>query len=69
MKLSPEQIARITGKVQPAAQIRHLRKMGIRAERSANPDEPVCVLEAWLNGKPAEQKPLRRSQREQAAQA
>lgn len=69
MKLTPAQIFAITGKVQAAAQIRHLRKMGIRAERSDNPDEPVCVLDAWLNATPAESKPLRRSQREQTAQA
>lgn len=46
--LTPAEIYKITGKTQPAAQLRHLRRMGIKAERSANPDQPVCVLRAWL---------------------
>lgn len=48
VSLTTEQIKEITGKIQPAAQLRHLRRMGIRAERRDNPDSPVCVLHAWL---------------------
>ncbi len=48
--LSPAEILEITGKTQPAAQLRHLRRMGIRAERRA--DGTVCVLHAWLTEKP-----------------
>ncbi|HXC41471.1 MAG TPA: DUF4224 domain-containing protein [Burkholderiales bacterium] len=47
-QLTPEQIFNMTGKVQPAAQIRHLRRMGVKAERSANPERPVCVVREWL---------------------
>lgn len=46
--LSSDEIFDMTGKVQPAAQIRHLRRMGIKAERSDNPDKPVLVCRAWL---------------------
>lgn len=46
--LSVAEIERLTGKIQPAAQIRHLRRMGIKAERSDNPDHPVVVCRAWL---------------------
>lgn len=65
VSLEPAEIVRLTGKVQPAAQIRHLRRMGIKAERSDNPEQPVCVLRAWLPDKNAEavesrQKPLQR---------
>jgi len=34
-RLSVEEIVRDTGKVQPSAQIRHLRRMGIRAAQEA----------------------------------
>lgn len=70
MFLTPEEIYKVTGKTQPAAQIRHLRRMGIRAERSDNPDAPVFVAREWLTmANPAPTRPLRRSEREQAAQA
>lgn len=52
LSLTPEQIYEITGKVQPAAQLRELRRMGIRAHRSDNPDRPVMVLHAWLADEP-----------------
>lgn len=48
LALTPAEIYKLTGKKQPAAQLRHLRRMGIKAERSDNPDQPVCVLLAWL---------------------
>lgn len=47
-QLTVAEIVKATGKTQPAAQIRHLRRMGIRAERSHNPDAPVLVMRAWL---------------------
>lgn len=52
VQLTPDEIRGITGKVQPAAQIRHLRRMGIPADRSDNPDRPVCVLRARLAERP-----------------
>ena len=69
--LTPEEIRQITGKSQPAAQIRHLHRMGIRAYRSDNPDNPVCVLREWLNAQgehEAQSKPALRSDRGQTAQ-
>jgi hypothetical protein len=48
LTLSPDEIFELTGKVQPAAQLRWLRKMGIRAYRIDNPDRPVCVCREWL---------------------
>lgn len=65
-QLSQAEIVRATGKTQPAAQIRHLRRMGIRAERSDNPDEPVLVMRAWLAqpAQPAaESRPMLKSER------
>ena len=47
-QLTVAEIIQATGKTQPAAQIRHLRRMGIRAERSHNTDSPVLVMRAWL---------------------
>ena len=45
--LTQEAIAKMTHPLtQPAAQIRYLRKIGIRAER--RPDGKVLVLWAWL---------------------
>lgn len=70
--LTPKEIFDITGKVQPAAQLKHLRRMGIRAERSDNPDQPVCVLRAWLASgeEPAsESKPRLKSDRGPTAHA
>ena len=46
LTLTPDELREITGKVQAAAQFRHLRRMGIRAERRN--DGSVCVLRAWL---------------------
>ena len=46
--LSPAEIEKITGKTQPAAQLRHLRRMGIRAYRRTDAEGTVCVLWAWL---------------------
>lgn len=73
LTLSPAEIVEITGKVQPAAQIRHLRRMGIRCERRADPDEPVCVLRVWLAERrqpAAESRPtLKSERREQATHA
>lgn len=46
-RLSPEEIAHLTdGLTQPAAQVRALREMGIRAERTRAGG--VLVLRAWL---------------------
>lgn len=44
--MTAEEIAAITGTSQPAAQVRVLRAMGIRAER--NRLGQVVVLRAWL---------------------
>ena len=46
--LSAEEIYSITRKAQPAAQLRHLRRMGIRAYRRSDAEGSVCVLRAWL---------------------
>lgn len=46
LTLGSDEIKEITGKVQPAAQLRHLKRMGIRAERRQ--DGTVCVLRDWL---------------------
>lgn len=62
--LSPDEIAEITGKTQPAAQIRHLRRMGIRAERRS--DGSVCVVREWLADRPrnaTQSKPRLKSER------
>ncbi len=48
LTITPEEIFELTGKVQPAAQLKRLRAMGIRAYRSDNPNRPVCVCRAWL---------------------
>ena len=37
-------------RTRPAAQLRHLRRMGIRAER--RPDGSILVLHAWLAERP-----------------
>lgn len=57
LTISPEEIFELTGKVQPAAQLRWLRKMGIRAYRTQNPDRPVCVCREWLTSRPPIQAP------------
>lgn len=45
--LSEPEIANMTRPLtQPAAQVRHLRSLGIRAER--RPDGTVLVMRAWL---------------------
>jgi hypothetical protein len=72
--LTPAEIREITGKTQPAAQLRHLKRMGIRAERRDNPDAPVCVVREWLAVRPgpvstATSRPKLRFEREQTAQA
>lgn len=72
LQLTPDEIFGITGKIQPAAQIKHLRRMGVRAERSDNPDQPVCVLRAWLAPQQAvgaESRPRLKSDREGNGQA
>lgn len=48
LELTPDEIFTITGKVQPAAQVRELKRMGIRCHRSDNPERPVIVLHCWL---------------------
>ena len=53
LRLSKDEIAEITGKVQPAAQLRELRRVGIKAFRQADPEHPVLVLRAWLAEEPA----------------
>lgn len=70
--LTHQQIVDITHKVQHAAQLRHLRRMGIRAERRW--DGTVLVLPEWLADRPvrgAKSTPRLTSdiEREQAAQA
>ena len=50
--LSPSEILELTRPLtRPHAQLRHLRRMGIRAER--RPDGSVLVLRAWLADRPA----------------
>ena len=46
MKLTPAELHDLTGLLQPAAQLRMLKKMGIRAERNALGE--VVVLKDWL---------------------
>lgn len=49
--LSPSEILELTRPLtRPHAQLRHLRRMGIRAER--RPDGTVLVLRAWLADRP-----------------
>lgn len=48
--LTDEEIEGLTHLVRAAAQLRHLRRMGIRAER--RPDGSVLVLRAWLAERP-----------------
>ena len=71
--LSPAELFKATGKTQPAAQIRHLRRMGIKAERSDNPDNPVVVARSWLavSSRPVaeSQKPMLKSDRGRHGQA
>lgn len=71
MQLTPQEIEQMTGKSQPAAQLRHLRRMGIRAYRSDNPEFPVCVMREWLVARsdPKPNRPQVRSSREPSAQA
>ena len=64
--LTPAEIFDITRKVQPAAQIRELRRMGIRAYRTTDPEQPVTVCRDWLSEKPqneAESRPMLKSER------
>ena len=53
LTLSPAEIFELTGRVQPAAQLRRLRAMGIRAYRIDNPERPICVCREWLTARPA----------------
>ena len=46
LALTPDEILELTHRTRPHAQLRHLRRMGIRAER--RPDGSVLVLRAWL---------------------
>lgn len=69
LTLTPEEIYEITGKVQPAAQLRELRKMGIRAHRGDNPDRPVVVVREWLTERKStsvESRPQLRSEKKAA---
>lgn len=51
LALSPDEILELTRPLtRPHAQLRHLRRMGIRAER--RPDGTVLVLRAWLADRP-----------------
>lgn len=63
--LTPDEVYDITKPLkQPAAQVRYLRKIGIRAER--RPDGTVLVLRVWLAtpaGTIAQSRPLLRSDR------
>jgi hypothetical protein len=45
-RLSPGELHDLTGLTQPAAQVRALRAMGIRAE--LRPDRSALVLREWL---------------------
>jgi hypothetical protein len=73
LTLTPAEIFELTGKVQPAAQLKRLRAMGIRAYRSDNPDRPVCVCREWLGARSSaalEATPRLRSEKyEQTAKA
>lgn len=56
--------------IQPAAQVRFLRRIGIRAER--RPDGSVLVLHEWLAGRPpvgAQSTPIMKCDREDGAPA
>jgi folate-binding Fe-S cluster repair protein YgfZ len=68
IELTPDEIYTITGKVQPAAQMRELKRMGIRCHRSDNPDRPVIVLHCWLNSQKSsvESTPRLKSERQAA---
>lgn len=51
LALTPAEILELTKPLtRPAAQLRHLRRMGIRAAR--RPDGSVLVLRAWLAERP-----------------
>lgn len=51
LALTPAEILELTRPLtRPHAQLRHLRRMGIRAER--RPDGSVLVLRAWLADRP-----------------
>jgi Domain of unknown function (DUF4224) len=70
--LTPDEIFEITKKVQPAAQLRALKRMGIRAYRRDDPQGSVCVVRDWLAGTAAagaQSRPRLKSDREQTAQA
>lgn len=66
-RLPYDEIVRLTGKTQHAAQLRSLRRMGVRAYRLDNGKGPVCVLKCWLvarDAQPAKSKPVLKSDRE-----
>lgn len=68
--LTYDEIVEITGKVQPAAQLRELQRIGIRAYRRKDAEGSVCVVREWLASRPApaaESRPVVRSQRRKAA--
>jgi hypothetical protein len=46
LALTPAEIADLTGLVQPAAQVKYLRSIGIKAERRR--DGSVLVCRDWL---------------------
>jgi len=50
LALAPDEIFDLTHRSRSDAQLRHLRRMGIRAER--RPDGSVLVLRAWLAERP-----------------
>lgn len=67
--LTAAEIFQLTGKVQPAAQLRHLHRMGIRAHRRADAEGTVCVARVWLaanDAKGAQSRPTLKSDRKTA---
>ena len=72
LTLTPAEIFEITRKVQPAAQMRVLRQMGIRCHRTDDPEQPVTVCRAWLSAAPAaeaQSRPKLKSERTHHGQA
>ena len=72
LTLTPDEIFAITRKVQPAAQLKQLQRMGIRAYRTDDPEQPITVCRVWLSEKPeseAESRPMLKSDRQRHGQA
>lgn len=55
MILTREELEQMTGRKQPAAQVRWFTSRGFRAERNQRGD--VIVLREWLTGKPPAPEP------------